>query len=204
MLRVILFAGSLWRCCSVSGMMNTFQSPLSGSDFRGCGPGYKSYCISREIHHIEAFVQHMHTLITFAPLHRCKWWKERVAKKKTGTSPMATTSSLTYEEGWNILVRSKSCYEPLKHEKLHEDETGPTRSLCLCSIWHLKINQENTVFNCVRVRIMHSCAFVRRSCDDHFGPTEAAESCWRAASVHFIFFHAYKNAVKQHLDCGGT
>lgn len=56
-----------WLCCSASGMMNTFQSCLSGSDFRdqSRGPGYQSYCISREIHHAQAFPQHMHTLITF-------------------------------------------------------------------------------------------------------------------------------------------
>lgn len=70
MLKVILFGGSLWLCCLTSGMMNTFQSPLSGSNFRDREPGYTSYCISREIHHVEAiFLRHMHTLITFASLH---------------------------------------------------------------------------------------------------------------------------------------
>lgn len=70
MLKVILFAGSLWLCCLTSGMMNTFQSPLSGSNFRDCGPGYTSYCISREIHHIEAFPPaHAHfNHIRFTPL----------------------------------------------------------------------------------------------------------------------------------------
>lgn len=215
MLRVILFAGSLWLCCPASGMMNTFQSPLSGSDFRDCGPGYKSYCISREIHHIGAFPQHMHTLITFAPLHWCKWWEERVAKKKTGTPPTAATRNLTHERGWNISVRSKSCYERLKHEKWHEHDTGPTRSICLCSIWHLKISQENTVLlsSCsssrsrgllmlmsVRVHIMYSCAFVKRISEDHCDQTEAARKLFFCAGVqHLYFWHSFMPMKKIQL-----
>lgn len=97
---------------------------------------------------------------------------------KTGAPPAAATRTLTNERGWNIFVRSKPRYGPLEHEQWHKDETDPTGSMCLCSIRHLTIGQENTVVavqlqqrqksalahaeTLVRVHIMHSCVFVER------------------------------------------
>lgn len=52
---------------SISSLWLRLQGPVQRARI--------SYCISREIHHTQAFLQHIHTLITFTSLHGCKWWE---------------------------------------------------------------------------------------------------------------------------------